>query len=123
MEDFPTLQGPRNSTMGLEVISPSVVVEQDGEKTLKTKIESNASFMHFRKSWGRVRSIGDIFNVRFEMAQGIVFVLDCISQSNACQDSTVNHKPAHHKFFKTEKARKPAEKYIQVEKVFYHKYH
>jgi hypothetical protein len=50
MEDFPTLQGPRNSTMGLEVISPSVVVEQDGEKTLKTKIESNASFMHFRKS-------------------------------------------------------------------------
>lgn len=24
MEDFPTLQGPRNSTMGLEVISPSV---------------------------------------------------------------------------------------------------
>lgn len=23
MEDFPTLQGPRNSTMGLEVISPS----------------------------------------------------------------------------------------------------
>lgn len=24
MEDFPTLQGPKNSTMGLEVISPSV---------------------------------------------------------------------------------------------------
>lgn len=24
MEDFPTLHGPRNSTMGLEVISPSV---------------------------------------------------------------------------------------------------
>lgn len=24
MEDFPTLQGPRNSTMGLEVISPSI---------------------------------------------------------------------------------------------------
>lgn len=36
MEDFPTLQGPRNSTMGFEVISPSV------GQGVKTVIKSSA---------------------------------------------------------------------------------
>ena len=32
MEDLPTDQGPRNSTMGLEVISPSRERERDSER-------------------------------------------------------------------------------------------
>lgn len=34
MEDFPTLQGPRNSTIGFEVISPSV--GQGGKRAVKS---------------------------------------------------------------------------------------
>lgn len=40
MEDFPTLQGPRNSTMGLEVISPSV---GQGETTV---IKTSAGWLN-----------------------------------------------------------------------------
>ncbi len=43
MEDFPTLQGPRNSTMGLEVISPSV---GQGETTA---IKISASWLNYDK--------------------------------------------------------------------------
>ncbi len=49
MEDFPTLQGPRNSTMGLEVISPSVgqgqttvVKAQLGGLTMRKNISSSS---------------------------------------------------------------------------------
>lgn len=41
MEDFPTLQGPRNSTMGLEVISPSV-----GQGVTAVAIKSSAGWFN-----------------------------------------------------------------------------
>lgn len=41
MEDFPTLQGPRNSTMGLEVISPSV-----GQGVTAVVIKSSAGWFN-----------------------------------------------------------------------------
>ena len=44
--------------------------------------------------------------MHLQIAQGIVFVLDCISQIIACQATTVNHKPAHDTFYNRESQRK-----------------